>query len=405
MTAILPLAETFIDTTSWISTGLQTVSIALVAVLTLSLNRVIGQRFLRYWAWGWLALAIGLGALDAGFQLRASSRALYSVYWVAADLFGFLLFVGCRDFVRNQPIRGRDWWLFIVPASVGIVAPLYLTHINELFPVHAAIFGAYCLLALLQTFRSPSEGPTRIGLYLFRISLVALIVLFWHYSVLLTWITLQAPAVIRPVYMQYSSLYDSYAELMLAIAQVVLATDSVRRELADTNRQLAAATEQLAWAARTDALTGLLNRRAFDSLITDPAATPAPGCVAMLDLDNLKQLNDEHGHAVGDAALRTVARALQSRTRLGDLVFRMGGDEFLIVVPGLASSELTRRFETLDNSLLKSRLPGVSAPIDLSISSGIAEYRGPDLAIAVEKADAVMYASKQVKRKATSRVG
>ena len=67
------------------------------------LVRVINRRFLRYWAQSWAALAVGLAALNLSFQMPAWSRAMLTVYWVAGDLFGFLLFVGCRDLAQVFP--------------------------------------------------------------------------------------------------------------------------------------------------------------------------------------------------------------------------------------------------------------------------------------------------------------
>jgi diguanylate cyclase (GGDEF)-like protein len=382
---------------SYISTALQTATTVLVAGLLALLIRVINRRFLRYWAQSWAALTVGLVALNMAFHIPAWSRTLLTIYWIAGDLFGFFLYIGCRDFAEDRPIRLRDLWLIIPVVVVGLVMPPFVQrsdnlHINEVFPSHALFIGGYCLLGLAVTLRShPTESQTRIGLRLLQTGLLCLTALFWHYSVVMGRELFIKPAPpIEPGYMQFSALYDTFCELVLAFAQVLLATDSVRRELAKVS-------EQVALAARTDVLTGLLNRRAFESLLEDPASAPIAGSMAAIDVNDLKPLNDRLGHAVGDAALRAVARALLSRTRLGDPVFRMGGDEFLVMLPGVPAAELTRRLTDLNRSLANQRLPGATDTEDISVAWGVTEYTGrQDLSAAVTRADAAMYEHKKV---------
>lgn len=383
---------------SYVSTGLQTACTVLVAVLLCLLTRTIERRYLRYWAIGWVALAIGLISLNLSFWTTSVSWPFLSVYWIGGDAFGFLVYIGCRDYAQDRPLEARDGWLLVPPALLGLVLPAQLVDINSLFPAHAVFFGGYCLLAFAATLRArPEETQTRIGLRLLQFGLVCVVILFWHYSVILGAQVFQhkLPGD-APWYMNYSALFDAFFELMLAFAQVLLATDSVRRDLAAANRQLQAISDQLALAARTDALTGLLNRRALDSLLADPGAAPAPGAIAVIDVNDLKPINDRHGHTTGDAVLRTVARALQSRSRIGDPVFRIGGDEFLLLLPGVPAADLLRRLEDVDQSLVSARLPGVAHPIHLSVSWGVSEYRDRgDLIASIDRADAAMYAQKQ----------
>jgi diguanylate cyclase (GGDEF)-like protein len=90
--------------------------------------------------------------------------------------------------------------------------------------------------------------------------------------------------------------------------------------------------------ARVDALTGLGNRRAFDEALTVEAARAVredvPLSVGLVDVDNLKRVNDRFGHLEGDRCLQDVARAMESSVRISDRCFRWGGDEFVVVLPG-----------------------------------------------------------------------
>jgi diguanylate cyclase (GGDEF)-like protein len=91
---------------------------------------------------------------------------------------------------------------------------------------------------------------------------------------------------------------------------------------------------QLFEQALTDPLTGLPNRRAWDERLAPQLAaaeeSAGPWCIAVLDLDHFKQVNDRYGHATGDAVLREVGRLLRESLRQGDLMARLGGDEFAI---------------------------------------------------------------------------
>jgi diguanylate cyclase (GGDEF)-like protein len=87
-----------------------------------------------------------------------------------------------------------------------------------------------------------------------------------------------------------------------------------------------------------DQLTGLLNRRAleprFAEIAEQAALTDLPVSVVLADLDHFKSINDEHGHGVGDAVLRDVAYAMRRTLRTFELLYRLGGEEFALLLPG-----------------------------------------------------------------------
>ncbi len=412
-----PFDPTLLKHTSLVVTTFQTIGTLLIALLLRLLTWGIPGRFLHYWARGWVGLAVGLISLNLSVlivpllppqfepQIRRPALAAYAMFEYA---FGFFLWAGCRAYAWGTPLSGRDWWLFVPAAAFGVIAPAFLTDINVLFPFHAAVLGGFCLLALLATTGCrPDARQTVIGLRLTQMAMAGLALLFWHYALVMGWSLTQTP---RPnlEYLQFSALYDALIETLLGFGMVVLGTDSVRRELeaknrelAETNCRLAQASEQLAIAARTDPLTGLLNRRALDAMLADRAGVPFAGTLAVVDLNDLKKLNDVHGHSAGDAAIQLVARALRVQFRITDPVFRIGGDEFLVILEGGHTSDLIGRLHSLDVALRGLRLPGVPTPVDVVVSWGMADFASPSQLIeAFAAADVEMYACK-ARRKAT----
>jgi len=123
--------------------------------------------------------------------------------------------------------------------------------------------------------------------------------------------------------------------------------------------------------AERDQLTGLLNRTALAQLRDNPRAMQklesAPYSLALLDVDHFKQVNDRHGHLLGDRALRVVADAVTASIRAGDVAVRYGGEEFLIVLPGTG---LTAAFEVAHR--IRECVAASSLPFPLTVSAGIA---------------------------------
>lgn len=150
--------------------------------------------------------------------------------------------------------------------------------------------------------------------------------------------------------------------------------------------------------ARRDPLTEALNRHAFYSLLDKKRVFPfqaTGGCVAVVDLNDLKKINDAYGHAVGDAAIRRVASTIRSIVRADDLVFRWGGDEFLIVLFGLSEAEVRTRLTALNESILPVG-PEPQRDVPVTVAVGVAHFDDvADLTLAIERADRGMYAAKQ----------
>jgi len=158
--------------------------------------------------------------------------------------------------------------------------------------------------------------------------------------------------------------------------------------------------------ALTDALTGLGNRLGFEkqieALIEERKSDPEQSfTMMMIDLDRFKQVNDTHGHDVGDAVLINVARHIEQSIRKADFAARLGGDEFAVLLPFLADEDIvTRLAQTLISniSLPVHTKSGVETSVGASI--GISLVKGPlrKKEEVVKQADLALYAVKEAGR-------
>jgi diguanylate cyclase (GGDEF)-like protein len=153
---------------------------------------------------------------------------------------------------------------------------------------------------------------------------------------------------------------------------------------------------QLEHAALTDALTGTYNRRYFSEVVGTEMARVERDLsrlsLLLIDLDHFKAINDLHGHAVGDIALKAVSAILKSQLRPSDRLFRWGGEEFVVLAPSAALTDALALAERLRRSCEAAAIPGVG-PVTLSI--GVAEFAGDTLEDWIRRADRALYAAKQ----------
>jgi diguanylate cyclase (GGDEF)-like protein len=157
---------------------------------------------------------------------------------------------------------------------------------------------------------------------------------------------------------------------------------------------------ELAHAATHDELTGLLNRGAALAMIerdlAGAARTASSVMVLFVDLDDLKLINDRHGHATGDDALRVAASALLAATRKSDVVARIGGDEFLVAGIESDRAEIERLAERVRRAVASSQVITAAGPITLRCSIGAATSGPRATAVdeLIKRADAALYAAK-----------
>lgn len=167
-------------------------------------------------------------------------------------------------------------------------------------------------------------------------------------------------------------------------------------KLAAGERSLRTARDLALRAASTDELTGLSNRRHILALMEAQLVRPGTHCVAILDIDFFKQINDRHGHPFGDLVLMDFARYLQSQLRRSDGVGRLGGEEFMLVLPDTALTQASQLLQHLLGGLLQPRLIGEQSHFSYSCSGGLTQLLADDsVQSAYHRADAALYRAKQ----------
>jgi diguanylate cyclase (GGDEF)-like protein len=171
------------------------------------------------------------------------------------------------------------------------------------------------------------------------------------------------------------------AAALLALGLAALA-NTLRRTEGD---------DDLAAMAWSDGLTGVANRRRLDRDIAANAGGSSPTAVIMVDVDHFKQVNDTYGHQVGDDVLRAVGAALADNVRHDDVVYRYGGEEFCVLLPGATPGEAQAVADRVVSSMRAILLPDRR---HITVSVGVADGRSGDVAETLENADRALYAAK-----------
>jgi len=177
----------------------------------------------------------------------------------------------------------------------------------------------------------------------------------------------------------------------------------LRLRLADSNRVLKGAFDRIEQLAQHDELTGVYNRRyLMDALVRERSRAErlaAPFSVCLLDIDHFKAINDTHGHAAGDAVLRHLPDVAAVGLRGFDVFGRLGGEEFLLVLPGTDLAGALIVAERVRAAVDAASFPGVPAGTRVSVTLGVAQgARGEEGSLLLARADRALYAGKAAGR-------
>jgi len=349
--------------------------------------------------WGWLQnrreqsllwIAGGYACAAAGAILVAGRETIPD--FASIDLAnalavygGALTYSGLRSF--ND--RSTRPWLGVVAAGAWLAA-CQIPAIDESYAWRTAFSGALTLLLLalcvVEGLRTRDGLKSRLPLAgLFGIHCIA--------------VAVRTAIAVNNSDGDLAAAFQHPAFGPLAIEAAVFAQAVALTMLALTKERIE---RGLRAVARTDALTGLPNRRAFfeaaEAVLAQGARHRRPTSLAILDLDRFKQINDTFGHPAGDAVLRVFASALRDAVRASDVAGRLGGEEFAVILPDTDASQALRAVERIMQAVAGAAARDAASTGGFTTSAGVASSRGSTamLEALFVQADAALYEAKRL---------
>ena len=376
--------------------GVQTVAAALLSAIFLYLSRGRGNRVLQAAGIAWCFLFLSVLSLLLLRHARPWDRQLFQyfkiLYIVTMSVAAIRL---DREVSLAKPLS--------VAAVAAIPFSLILVHQTAgpstgFFSWHLGILGIGWLVLAVFIFQSPRAGLGR--------QFAGLLALVTAGSQLVYVIVLNISSSSSKDPLQtlgYTQFLDVLLEMLFGIGLIIWAMEDTERRLAALHARTVDDTRRSQRRAWLDPLTETHNRFFLDEIRPQLEASEQGGSIVLIDVDGLKRINDEEGHEEGDKAIWTVATGIKKLVRGNDHVIRWGGDEFLVILPGMEEELARKRFYMLPSKMdevKQSTKPG-SKPYTrfLAASVGVHPYskRAP-LDLAISQADRVMYERKRAHR-------
>ena len=191
--------------------------------------------------------------------------------------------------------------------------------------------------------------------------------------------------------------------MIIGVGLLTVRLHRMRDRLRRQKLELEAAVAHIQRLATHDELTGLVNRRHMQELLENERLrserTTQDWCVALLDLDHFKSVNDAHGHAIGDEVLRALSRHAHALIRKTDVLARWGGEEFVLLLPNTPLAMAVSSLDRLREHFAATPLVVRDIHLPLSFSAGLTEHhRGETFAQTLERADKLCYQAKTLGR-------
>ncbi len=274
------------------------------------------------------------------------------------------------------------WWL---TAAMGVLAALNLAIDHSVLALAGNVVLVLSALAIFAAAAVASAKGVRAARF-----------------VLVSWLPLIVFSILKAA--QLVGLFDGAEWLSHALASsFALAGLLLTIGLSDKLMQLRRDRDHASRQASTDPLTGTLSRAAIERRLGEEIEiahrTGRPLCVAFVDIDRFKAINDNHGHYVGDACLRFIGQRIRNRLRTQDVLGRYGGDELLALMPDTTLAEGLARCEQLRAAVNCRPLSVDGLLVRGSLSLGLAQLRpGEQAGQLLARADAALYASKAAGR-------
>ena len=368
------------------------------------------QPYFREWtrAWAWLLAALCGVLLQYAIPPLPGTdtlavRAANLLYQAGKLLFVVHLVCGTLNYVTG--VRPR-WFLRravpVVVAYAAVTSFLPGVLLNGVMllqaPLVAGPFGVCAWLLLRLPPSRATLGSRATG------AVFGMIALLWMgYAAAFAMDGLPAltpPAGPLDFLLQYNSYFDLLLQMLLGYGMVVVLLEDAKREADDARAQLSLAHDRLKRVSLYDPLTGALNRRAYEDGVGLDAVGARFGTAMMLDMDNLKTVNDAYGHAAGDELLLRLVETVRGSVRPTDRVYRWGGDEFLVLFPAALPADVVPRIRAALHEA--NQAVAGDRTRELKVSLGAAGFDGAEeIAGAIQRADRAMYEEKARNRRMT----
>jgi diguanylate cyclase (GGDEF)-like protein len=378
------------------STAVQITSALLIALFFVVLARSTRRVELRVWVVAWLANLLALAVALAFWMPAVQTHALLVLLrlpYIGLKLgFVVLLVVGAVNLGRRELSRETRMRIGITLVVATIAMALASTSLNTIgVLIHASIAVMLGSAAVwITTQRLPAREWLAAG-FAVRAALAAMECAAFG-SMMMRGEANTSEMITSFVAM--SSAFDAGAEWLIALGCVLAVYQTMGHELTRINDDLLATKDELRVLSHRDPLTGVFNRRRLSDIMNDSRLTGAT--ILFFDLDDFKDINDLHGHHVGDEALRHFARVLQSSFRPSDHVIRYAGDEFIVVGQGIEQIDVRARIALVRDTLRHERTEGPS--INFAVGEAYLPVGGdPDAAL--RAADAAMYRRKEEQKR------
>jgi diguanylate cyclase (GGDEF)-like protein len=375
----------------------QMAGVGLLAIIFLYISRESRSRVLQAMGYGWLFLFLALLALAAFSEIDLPFGNFPYQY---LKVLYFVTLVVAADRMSHDSPLGRPLGIAaLISVAVSFAIVFFAGSRSLFYAIHMAMGAVAWLLVagLVLRSRVGGLGKPLSALLAFLTGLlhVAYVVLF----------TISAAHNDRPFrFLAYTGFYDLFLEMLFGMALIIWAMEDTERKLSSVHARTLDDTQRTRRRAQLDPLTETYNRLFLDENRESLSRDPAGGSIVLIDVDELKTINDREGHEEGDKAIWTVAAAIKKLIRGDDYVIRWGGDEFLVVLPGMGQDTVTKRFYLLPARIEEVRnSPRHTARAYrnfLSASVGVTPYsKRIPFDSAVEMADRMMYERKKAHRR------
>jgi diguanylate cyclase (GGDEF)-like protein len=365
-----------------------------IALLFYLLHQIIPVRYFAYWMRAWALMFVSLASLQLSFRGFAPPVFEF-LYFFGEYFFALMLWAGYAAY-SGVRVRSVTYWL-LVPAAIW---SLYLAVVAEhafghRFATHALVFASAMLPALYQVSRF-ALGRHRRWAKRVAVMAVAFLVLDFYANGFSLARMLGEGSTLHIFHNAFQSVLDVILEILLAFSMLLLAAVKMQARMARVNKLLESERDSLAMLAHRDALTSCFNRHALIKL--EERINTREGLLIMVDINDLKTINDSLGHAIGDKAIMKVAEVLRCCLRGHDHIFRYGGDEFLVVAFDFPAHEAQQRFAEVDRMLAGSESIETFGRA-LTISYGMQPFdEGRGFESVLAQADKNMYKSKLLRQ-------